>query len=360
MRSPLVRWIFLALVTLVLRFPAEAEEDTHAPSSHAEGAAGEGEEEEQQDVAKYIFHHVSDSNEYEWEIPLNLSAKNPVAHLPVIRIPFKEGACPANPRKPASLSAGCLDLSITKHTMMMWIAAGLLLVVLFAITPRDRRKLVPHGTWPNLFEMVVLYVRDELAIKNIGKEEGPRYTPYLLSAFFFILFMNLLGLIPWMATATSNLAITCGMAICTFVITQVAGIRSAGLGGYMKHLTGGVHWILWPIMVPVEVMGLFTKPFALTVRLFANMLAGHIVIYFLLGLIFLLGTAWVAPVSVAFAMGIYGLELFVALIQAFVFTMLSSLFIGLAVATGHHAEHEGNPSEAAHGHAAAVAQTVSG
>lgn len=359
MRSPLVQWILLALVALVVRFPAHAHEEQAAPS-HGEEAAPESVEEEGQDVAKFIFHHVSDSNDLEWEIPLNLSAKNPVVHLPVIRIPFKEGACPANPRKPASLSAGCLDLSITKHTVMMWIAAALLLIVLSAVTPKDLRKLVPHGTWPNLFEMVVLYVRDELAIKNIGKEEGPRYTPYLLSAFFFILFMNLLGLIPWMATPTSNLAITAGLALCTFVITQVAGIRAAGFGGYLKHLTGGVHWILWPIMVPVEVMGLFTKPFALTVRLFANMLAGHIVIFFLLGLIFLLGTAWVAPVSVAFAMGIYALELFVALIQAFVFTMLSSLFIGLAVATGHHAEHEGKPSEAAHGHAAAAAQTVSG
>jgi F-type H+-transporting ATPase subunit a len=223
--------------------------------------------------------------------------------------------------------------------MMMWIAAALLLVVLFAITPRDRRKLVPHGTWANLFEMVVLYVRDELAIKNIGKEEGPRYTPYLLSAFFFILFMNLLGLIPWMATATSNLAITCGMAICTFVITQAAGIRSAGLGGYLKHLTGGVHWVLWPIMIPVEVMGLFTKPFALTVRLFANMLAGHIVIFFLIGLIFIMGNPVFALVSVPFAMAIYFLELFVALVQAYIFTMLSSLFIGMAVATGHHEEH---------------------
>jgi F-type H+-transporting ATPase subunit a len=355
----LVQWILLALVALVVRFPAQAHEEQAAPS-HGEEAASEAVEEEEQDVAKYIFHHVSDSNDLEWEIPLNLSAKNPVIHLPLIRIPFKEGACPANPRQPASLSAGCLDLSITKHTVMMWIAAVLLLIVLSVVTPKDRRKLVPHGTWPNLFEMVVLYVRDELAIKNIGKEEGPKYTPYLLSAFFFILFMNLLGLIPWMSTATSNLAITCGLALCTFVITQAAGIRAAGLGGYLKHLTGGVHWVLWPIMIPVEVMGLFTKPFALTVRLFANMLAGHIVIFFLLGLIFLLGTAWVAPVSVAFAMGIYALELFVALIQAFVFTMLSSLFIGLAVATGYHAEHEGKPSEAVHGHAAAAAPMVSG
>ena len=110
MRSPLVQWILLALVALAVRFPAQAHEDTQAAPSHGEESAPEAVEEEEQDVAKFIFHHVSDSNDLEWEIPLNLSAKNPVIHLPLIRIPLKEGACPANPRKPASLSAGCLDL----------------------------------------------------------------------------------------------------------------------------------------------------------------------------------------------------------------------------------------------------------
>jgi F-type H+-transporting ATPase subunit a len=194
----------------------------------------------------------------------------------------------------------------------------------------------------------VLFVRDELAIKNIGKEEGPRYTPYLLTAFFFILFMNLLGLFPWMATATGNIAVTCGLALCTFVLTQVAGIRAAGFGGYLAHLTGGVAPWLWPIMIPVEILGLFTKPFALTIRLFANMLAGHIVIFFLLGLIFMLGHPAVALVSVPFALGIYLLELFVAFVQAYVFTMLSALFIGMGVAMGHHG-HE-HAEEHGHGH----------
>ncbi len=116
----------------------------------------------------------------------------------------------------------------------------------------------------------------------------------------------------------------------------MAGIRAAGLGGYLKHLTGGVHPALWPIMIPVEILGLFTKPFALTMRLFANMLAGHIVIFFLLGLIFMMSSAAVGLVAVPFAMGIYFLELFVAFVQAYVFTMLSALFIGMSVAMGHH------------------------
>jgi F-type H+-transporting ATPase subunit a len=311
----------------------------------ASGPAAEGESE---DVAGYILHHVADSPYLEIEIPLSHnSVKLP---LPQLLIPFRDGAC--NPVMTdhgeviPSLGAGCLDLSITKHTVMMWLAAFLLIVSLLIWSNRDKTKLVPRGTGANLFEMLVLFVRDELAIKNIGKEEGPRYVPYLLTAFFFILFMNLLGLFPWMATATGNIAVTCGLALCTFFVTQLAGIRAAGFGGYLAHLTGGVAPWLWPIMIPVEFLGLFTKPFALTIRLFANMLAGHIVIFFLLGLIFMLQHPAVALVSVPFAFGIYLLELFVAFVQAYVFTMLSALFIGMGVAMGHH----GHGDDHGHGH----------
>ena len=143
---------------------------------------------------------------------------------------------------------------------------------------------------------------------------------------------------------------TLGLALMTFLLTQAAGIRTAGIGGYLKHLTGGVHPLLWPIMVPVEFLGLFTKPFALTIRLFANMVAGHIVIFFLLGLIFILKTAFLAVVSVPFAFAIYLLELFVALVQAYVFTMLSALFIGMGAAMGHHGGHEGHEEHGGHAH----------
>ncbi|RKG61828.1 ATP synthase F0 subunit A [Corallococcus sp. AB011P] len=305
------------------------------------GSANEAQDAEGEDVAGYILHHVADSNEYEFEVPL--SHNHIPIHLPRILIPFHEGACTpmvdthgGHGEVYPGLGQGCLDLSITKHTVMMWLAALLLIGALLIWSNRDKTKLVPRGAGANLFEMLVLFVRDELAIKNIGKEEGPRYVPYLLTAFFFILFMNLLGLFPWMATATGNIAVTCGLALCTFFVTQAAGIRAAGIGGYLKHLTGGVAPWLWPIMIPVEVLGLFTKPFALTIRLFANMLAGHIVIFFLLGLIFMLRNPAVALVSVPFAFGIYLLELFVAFVQAYVFTMLSALFIGMSVAMGHH------------------------
>ena len=225
-------------------------------------ASSEPAEGEKEDVAGYILHHVSDSPEYEFEVPL--SNNHIPIHLPQIFIPLKAGACDVQETDHGAvvpgLGAGCLDLSITKHTVMMWLAMLLLIATLLIWSNRDKTKLVPRGTGANLFEMLVLFVRDELAIKNIGKEEGPRYVPYLLSAFFFILFMNLLGLFPWMASATGNIAVTCGLAICTFVVTQIAGIRAAGLGGYLAHLTGGVHWALWPIMVPVEILGLDATP----------------------------------------------------------------------------------------------------
>ncbi len=326
-----MRKAMVLLVGLVATVAFASGDEHGKPESHLE--------KEEQDVAGYILHHVSDSNEYEFEIPL--SNNHIQFHLPQFGIPVRAGAS-CEPRDTGhgkavpGWSEGCLDLSITKHTVMMWLASALLIGMLLTLTNRDKTKLVPRGTAANMFEMLVLFVRDELAIKNIGKEEGPRYTPYLLTAFFFILFINLLGLFPWMATATGNIGVTVALALCTFVLTQVAGIRAAGFGGYLAHLTGGVHWALWPIMIPVEILGLFTKPFALTIRLFANMLAGHIVIFFLLGLIFMLGHPAVALVSVPFAMGIYLLELFVAFVQAYVFTMLSALFIGMGVAMAHH------------------------
>ena len=337
------------LAVLLMAGTAWADEEEHY------AADSTTEEKHEQDVAGYIMHHVTDSNEYEIEIPLRND--HAAIHLPQFGIPIRAGASCA-PRETGhghgmavpGWSEGCLDLSITKHTVVMWLAAALLVISLLTLSNRDKSKLVPRGTSANLFEMLVLFVRDELAIKNIGQKEGPRYTPYLLTAFFFILFMNLLGLFPWMATATANIAVTVSLALCTFVLTQLAGIRAAGVGGYFAHLTGGVAPWLWPIMIPVELLGLFTKPFALTMRLFANMLAGHIVIFFLLGLIFMLGHPAVALVSVPFAMGIYLLELFVAFVQAYVFTMLSALFIGMGVAMAHHhddhghAAHEGGPS----------------
>ena len=273
--------------------PGEREKLAH-PEGKGTGAEHEG------GVAEHIFHHVADET---W-VPLGVW-----------------------------IGARHLDLSITKHVINMWIAAGILLIVL-ALAVR-RRALVPKGGY-SLVELFVMFIRDEIAVKNIG-HHAALYTPYLCSAFFFILFMNLCGLLPipamggfpGISTATGNLGITMVLALFTFVITQVAGMRAQGAVGYWLHLVpSGVPMWLWPIMIPVELLGLFTKPFALTVRLFANMVAGHIVIFFLIALTVLI-SPFVAPVSVAFALGIFMLELFVGLVQAYVFTMLSAVFIGM-------------------------------
>ena len=178
-------------------------------------------------------------------------------------------------------------------------------------------------------------MRDEIAKITIGKGYE-KFLPYLLTVFFFILTCNFLGLIPGSATATSNISVTVTLAVISFIVIQVGGMMKNGAWGYFKGLIphGIPSWLLI-IMVPVELLGLFTKPFALAIRLFANMTAGHIVIGALLGLIFILKTYFVIPVSISFALFIYLLEILVALIQAYIFTMLSSLFIGMAV----HQEH---------------------
>ena len=329
---------------------AERRMESHeggAVAEHGAAAAAGGHGAGDESVADYILHHVSDSNEVEFQVPLTHTEFK--LHFPVWRVPLKAGGCPADVSAPAPFPA-CLDLSITKATFFMWVAAALLILAMLLGTNRNKNQLVARGASQNIFEMLVLFVRDELAIKNIGKEHGPRYVPYLLTCFFFILFMNWLGLVPFMSTATGALGVTAGLALIAFVVTQYAGIKTAGLKTYLAHLTGGVHPALWPIMVPVEFLGLFTKPFALTVRLFANMLAGHIVIFFLLGLIFILRNAGVAIISVPFAFGIYLLEIFVGLVQAYVFTMLTALFIGMNVAMAHHHDDHSHDGHLAHGH----------
>lgn len=307
-------------------------------------------------VPDYIFHHVTDDFAYEFEIPMNDGA-NPRITFPRWRFAMPWGAATCAPVTShtrgdvGELLNGCLDMTLSKQTMFLFISALLLILAVLGLSHRNQAQLVPKGTAANIMESLVLFVRDELAVKNIGKQEAGRYTPYLLSIFFFILTMNLLGLFPWSATATANIAVTCALALCTFFLTQAASIRAAGVGGYLAHLTGGVPWWLWPIMVPVEILGLFTKPFALTVRLFANMVAGHVVIFFLLSLTFLLGTLVMVPVGIAFALAIYLLELFVAFLQAYVFTMLSALFIGMGVAMGHHHDdHDPKDLGTAHDH----------
>jgi F-type H+-transporting ATPase subunit a len=184
-------------------------------------------------------------------------------------------------------------------------------------------------------EAIVVFLRDEVVLPSMG-EAGTRYLPFLLTVFFFILFCNLLGLVPYAATATGNVTVTAALAIIALAMIQWGGIKEHGLLHHMQNLIppGIPAWLL-PIMIPVEIMGQFTKPFALCIRLFANMTAGHIVILSFLGLIFVFESFLISPVSVAFALFISLLELFIAFLQAYIFTMLTALFMGMTI----HPEH---------------------
>lgn len=226
------------------------------------------------------------------------------------------------------------DISITRHVVFMWLAAILMLIVFTSVARSYKKSFVPKGS-SNFWEVFILFVRDEIAKPTIGKGYEI-FLPYLLTAFFFILFGNFLGLIPFSATFTSNIAVTATLATLSFIMIQFGGIKNHGFVGYFKGLVPhGVPIFLLPIMAVVEFLGLFTKPFALAIRLFANMTAGHIVIYALISLIFVMKSYLISPVSIGMALFIYSLEVLVALLQAYIFTMLSSLFIGMAVHQDH-------------------------
>ena len=220
----------------------------------------------------------------------------------------------------------------SKHVLMMWIAAALVVFV-FRFAFR-KQHVIPSGL-ANLLEAIVVFLRDEVILPNIG-EEGRRYLPYLLTVFFFILFCNLLGLIPFGATATGNVSVTAALAIISLIMIQVSGVKEHGMKHHLQNLIphGIPIWLL-PIMIPVEIMGQFTKPFALCIRLFANMTAGHIVILSFISIIFILKSILVSPISVFFALFISLLELFVAILQAYIFTMLTSLFIWMSIHPQH-------------------------
>ena len=234
---------------------------------------------------------------------------------------------------PVHIGGMTIDFSVTKHVVFLWVAALLLFVTVVAAARKNRASKVPSGLG-NLVEVVVVFIRNEIVVPNMGPG-GIRYLPYLLTTFFFILLMNLLGMIPYGATPTGNVSVTAGLAVIAFIMIQYSAIRAQGFGHYLAHLTGGVHWALWPIMLPIEILGLFTKPFALCIRLFANMTGGHLVIVSLLGLIFLFKTYFIVPVPILFVLGINMLELLVAFLQAYIFTMLTSLFMGLGMQAGH-------------------------
>ncbi len=266
------------------------------------------------DIAKAIFEHTSDSR--------------------IIELPFGLGEW----HLPADWMLFGVNVSPTKHVVFMLLAAVLVFLTIWiagrSVARRHRLGRAPSG-FGAAIEAMVLFVRDDVVIGNIG-HGGEKFAPFVLTLFFFILYCNLLGLLPWGATPTGNVAVTGGLALMAFLTIEVSGMIALGAKGYLKTIffvppgTKGVQAALMlAIMTPIEIIGKLVKPFALCLRLFANMTAGHFVILALLGLIFVFASWGVAAGSVAFVLFMMCLELFVAFLQAYIFALLTSVFIGM-------------------------------
>ena len=227
------------------------------------------------------------------------------------------------------------DFSITKNVAALFISFFIIILIMFATAKFYKKNgaVAPRGL-AKFIEPLIVFVRDDIAKENIGEKKYKKYVPFLLTIFFFIWISNLLGLIPILgANLTGNITVTFFLALCTLLITIFSGNKN-----YWKHIfaTPGVPAALLPIMVPIELVGILTKPFALMVRLFANITAGHIIILALVSIIFINQNAAWGALSVPMALFISVLELLVAFLQAYLFAMLSALFIGAAVEEAHH------------------------
>ena len=241
------------------------------------------------------------------------------------------------------LQFGPFNVTPTKHVFFLFLAAFLVFLTMRVagqkLKAQRASENAPKG-FANAIEAIVLFVRNDIAIANIG-HDGAKFAPFIMSLFFFILYANVLGLVPWGSTATGNLAVTGGLAILSFLVIEISGFRKLGPAGYLGTIfptfpgvDGAFKWVMWGLMGPIEILGKLVKPFALMVRLFGNMTAGHFVVLSLFGIIFLFGDlgifSWGIGVTTAvLVLAIMMLELFVALLQAYVFALLTAVFIGL-------------------------------
>lgn len=244
---------------------------------------------------------------------------------------------------PVNIGGVEIDLSPTKHVVFMLLAAIIVSIVLISAGNASKKQHATLGRskgFAGAIEAMALYLRNEVVLPNVG-HHGEGFVPFALTLFFFILVCNLLGMLPWGATATGNIAVTATLAIITAIVVEISGIRANGLGYlntifyWNKELPLPMRIVMFFVMSPVEMVGKISKPFALTIRLFANMTAGHIVLLALIGLIFAFKNWLITPVPVLMATAISMLELFVAFLQAFIFTLLASVFIG-QIRESHH------------------------
>jgi F-type H+-transporting ATPase subunit a len=304
-------------------------------AQHAAPAAAE-----KFDAGRTIIEHVSNSD----------------PHHPLIHLPSPFG----------------IDLSVTKHVLMLWVVATLIFVIVTWVVRRYVRqeRPLPSG-FMNGLEAIVEFVRDSMVEPNVGRKWVNAWTPFILTLFIFILGANLIGLIPIFeaigladrfllhlpedaflnqllhggSTATANFNVTAGLATITFLAIIVAGTRAHGFVNHWKNLVPhGLAWPIYILLIPIEIMGMLVRPFALTMRLAANMTGGHIAILAMLSFVFLfaeLAGQAVAGIgvgllfSVPLAVGIMALEIIVVLVQAYVFALLSAVFIGMAIHVHH-------------------------
>ena len=311
--------------------------------------SSESNDKDKLDIGGMIMHHILDDYQYEIMhgviIPLpiilytnnegliifsssNLFDKN---HEP-IKEGYRGFYYDHGHIAPIDKSLSYIDFSITKNVFFLFLNASLMLFVFVSVASKYRnKKTTPKGI-QSLFEPIIIFIRDDIVKPNIGKKYE-RYLPYMLTLFFFIFFGNVLGLFPAAANLTGNIAVTMVLALLTFLITNFSGNLN-----YWKHIfwTPNVPNVMRIIILPIEIIGVFTKPFSLMIRLFVAITAGHIVLLSFIGMTFIFGSYFVGVMSSLFAVALNIIELLVAGIQAYVFTMFSSVYIGLAVEEGHH------------------------
>ena len=297
-----------------------------------------------------ILHHVADSHEWHW---LSTDNRNFVSYFPIIAYQPGKGLSVFSSKKVtegktygnfkleherlATLDGSPVyDFSVTKNVAALAMSSLVLFIVFTSVAKAYKRRVgqAPSGL-QSFLEPFVIFIRDEVAKKSIGPKYE-RYMPYLLTVFFFIWFNNLLGLTPGAANLTGNIAVTLMLALLTLLITLFSANAN-----YWKHIfwTPGVPLPLRIIMLPVELIGIITKPFSLMVRLFANITAGHIIILSFISLIFIFRSAATGLFSVPFGLFISVLELLVSVLQAYIFTLLTAMYIGGAVEEHHDEAH---------------------
>lgn len=304
------------------------------------------------DPGKLIMHHIAD--EHEWHF-MTIGHTHVTLPLPCIvyseskglrffsssnfknehheEVPY-QGLILSHGKIHAENGEHIYDISITKNVASLLISAILLLSIFIGIGKKyqDNPHRAPKGI-QSLFEPIIIFIRDEIAKPNIGDKHFRRFMPYLLTVFFFIWFNNVLGLIPGGANVTGNIAVTLVLALIAFVITIFNGKKNYWL--HIFAMPGVPKWLL-VILTPVEIVGIFMKPFSLTVRLFANITAGHIILLSLVSLIFIFKSAVLGIAVVPFSLFMSVIEMIVAVVQAYIFTMLVSTYIGAAVEEHHH------------------------